>query len=130
MSKLTGWKRCSSFSMRNNTLSIRLPRDSGWTSLLSDQEAEKKVREIGAACEPSAEELERSVSAARAALAEGITREAYDVMSQKLYLLSKASDGDGDIDPSDMVETAQEDWEADAGGASSASTRSRGRSMR
>lgn len=79
--------------------------------------AEKKVREIGAACESSAEELERSVSAARAALAEGITREAYDVMSQKLYLLSKASDGDGDIDPSDMVETAQEDWEADAGGA-------------
>ena len=78
--------------------------------------AEEGAREVGAAANMSDAEVDTLVAAARKELEVGITREAYMVMSQKLYLMSKAGDGEVDIDAADVLETAQEDWDADTGG--------------
>ena len=78
--------------------------------------AEDRAREVGAANNLPDAEVDTLVAAARKELEVGITREAYMVMSQKLYLMSKAGDGEVDIDAADVLETAQEDWDADTGG--------------
>ena len=54
---------------------------------------------------------------ARSRLEFGMTREAYHVMSRKLYLIGKLMDDDDDIDERDMFETAEEDWHDDAQGS-------------
>ena len=56
-------------------------------------------------------------TASRAALQAGLTREAYEAMSRKLYLLSKLLDGDVNIDAADCRASAEEDWREDAGSA-------------
>ena len=79
--------------------------------------AGERAREVGLAAKMAPDDIERSVLLAQSALDHGLTREVYDVMSQKLYILGKLQEEDDDIDANDMLETAQEDWEDDTGGA-------------